>query len=220
MPVVCCGLHSQLAPVCAGSGRACGSPMSQLGGGALPGGALGHGAGAEDPAAARDGDRGCSVPRRRRAGCVTDRLRARLGEGEGVRRRRLRRSARASSAPDPTSVTAAWRSPTRPMPRPRSAGRAIVAVRYSDGDTRERHRGVSHHTRAALRLILGAREVAWPWGLDRDASLGEAIEVDCQGWEDACSGLSLSHMGRGPSDDPWFFAAAFAAGRHARARIR
>ena len=27
----------------------------------------------------------------------------------------------------------------------------------------------------------------------------------------------LAHMGRGPGDDPWFFAAAFAAGRLAAA---
>ena len=35
-------------------------------------------------------------------------------------------------------------------------------------------------------------------------------EVDVAGWRGACDGLPLSHMGRGPSDDPWFFAAAFA----------
>jgi hypothetical protein len=29
----------------------------------------------------------------------------------------------------------------------------------------------------------------------------------------------LSHMGRGPGEDPWFFAAAFAAGRLARSLL-
>jgi hypothetical protein len=33
------------------------------------------------------------------------------------------------------------------------------------------------------------------------------------GWEAECGSLPLSQMGRGPKDDPWFFAAAFAAGR-------
>ena len=46
-------------------------------------------------------------------------------------------------------------------------GRAIVVVRYSGRDPRERHGGVSHHTRSALRLILGDREVVWPPGLPR-----------------------------------------------------
>ena len=41
-------------------------------------------------------------------------------------------------------------------------GRAVVVVRYSGRDPRERHGGVSHHTRSALRLILGDREIAWP----------------------------------------------------------
>jgi hypothetical protein len=40
--------------------------------------------------------------------------------------------------------------------------------------------------------------------------------VDVDGWEGACTGLPLSHMGRGPGEEPWFFAAAFAAGRLAR----
>jgi hypothetical protein len=98
-------------------------------------------------------------------------------------------------------------------------GRAIVVVRYSTDDDRERHRGVSHHTLSALRLALGTYEVAWPAGLEREAALGQVVEVDVEGWQDACSSLPLCHMGRGPSDDPWFFACAFASGRHARAML-
>jgi len=41
-------------------------------------------------------------------------------------------------------------------------------------------------------------------------------DVDVSGWREACAGLPLAHMGRGPDDDPWFFAAAYAAGRLAR----
>ena len=62
-------------------------------------------------------------------------------------------------------------------------GRAIVVVRYSGRDARERHGGVSHHTRSALRLILGDHEVVWPAGLERDSALGEVIEVDVDGLE-------------------------------------
>ena len=68
--------------------------------------------------------------------------------------------------------------------------------------------------------MLGDRDVVWPAGLDPDAGLGEVVEVDVEGWRDACSSLPLLHMGRGPADDPWFFASAFAAGRHARAAAR
>src|SRR5918995_1460529 len=76
-------------------------------------------------------------------------------------------------------------------------GRPVLAVRTSDADPRERHRGVSHHARAVL-----------------DLSLGVVVAEDAhgQGWEDACAGLPLSHMGRGPDEDPSFFRAAYAAG--------
>jgi hypothetical protein len=43
--------------------------------------------------------------------------------------------------------------------------------------------------------------------------------VDVDGWREACDELPLSHMGRGPDDDPWFFATAFAAGKLARASL-
>ncbi len=91
-------------------------------------------------------------------------------------------------------------------------GIAVVAPRVSFADERERHRGLSHHTRSALTLCLGSVRVAWPAGLDRPDDL-EVVEVDVDGWELACAPLPLAHMGRGPDDDPWFFASAFAAGR-------
>lgn len=81
-------------------------------------------------------------------------------------------------------------------------GRAVVAARISEADDRQRHQGVSHHTRAILDLCLGDVVVA--------------DEEDAQGWEEACAGLPLSHMGRGPDEDPAFFAAAYAAGIVAR----
>ena len=81
-------------------------------------------------------------------------------------------------------------------------GRPVLAVRTSDADPRDRHRGVSHHAQAVLELCLG--EVTMP------------ADADGEGWEDACRGLTLSHMGRGAEADPSFFRAAYAAGVAAR----
>ena len=86
-------------------------------------------------------------------------------------------------------------------------GAPIAAVRISDADPRERHRGLSHHTRAIASMLPSDAELALP------------DEVDVGDWREACAGLPLSHMGRGPDDDPAFFAAAFAAGRLARMRL-
>jgi hypothetical protein len=82
----------------------------------------------------------------------------------------------------------------------------------SFADERPRHRGLSHHTRSALALCLGEVRTAWPIGLEPPEGV-EIVEVNAAGWEAACAPLPLSHMGRGPGEDPWFFAAAFAAGR-------
>ena len=84
-------------------------------------------------------------------------------------------------------------------------GRAIVAPRVSGAETRSRHRGVSHHTEAVLSLCLAEPLVP--------------EELDAPGWREACEGLPLSHMGRDPDVDPDFFAAAFAAGRLARTLV-
>jgi hypothetical protein len=80
-------------------------------------------------------------------------------------------------------------------------GRPVLAVRTSDADPRERHRGVSHHSETVRALA--------PDVLVADGADGE-------GWEDACAGLPLSHMGRGPGAEPSFFRAAYAAGVAAR----
>jgi len=81
-------------------------------------------------------------------------------------------------------------------------GRPVLAVRTSEADPRERHRGASHHARAVLDLGLG--------------DVAVADDADGEGWEEACAGLPLAHMGRGPEDDPAFFRAAYAAGAAAR----
>ncbi len=98
-------------------------------------------------------------------------------------------------------------------------GRGILVPRVSQVDERERHRGLSHHTRAVLELALGRVSVAWPAGLEPPVALDVTL-VDVSGWRGACAGLPLESMGRGPDDDPWFFAAAYAAGRLARDWVR
>ena len=92
-------------------------------------------------------------------------------------------------------------------------------MRVFSAENARRHRGVSHHTRAVIELCRGEK-IAWPRGLEPPEWLDQTEEVDTNGWEEACAGLPLSHMGRGPDEEPWFFAAAFAAGRLARALLR
>jgi hypothetical protein len=85
-------------------------------------------------------------------------------------------------------------------------GAPILAQRVSAADERPRHRGISHHARAVLDLALG------------DVAVGRPESGE--GWRDACAGLPLSHMGRGPDEEGLHFATAFAAGRLAAERVR
>jgi hypothetical protein len=104
-------------------------------------------------------------------------------------------------------------------------GRPIAVVRMSEGDTRDRHAGISHHSRTALlRVALTRAGVPVPsghaGGLHDVAERHDVVEVDASGviaeLETARSlGLHALHMGRGPGDDRLFFLAAGAAGIHA-----
>jgi hypothetical protein len=89
-----------------------------------------------------------------------------------------------------------------------------IVPRMSDGDPRPRHRGISHHSRAVLELLLAPVGVSLPpgvdapgWGARHRWSVGEA-DIDGYG----TSGLPAQTMGRTLEDDPIFFAAALAAG--------
>jgi hypothetical protein len=92
----------------------------------------------------------------------------------------------------------------------------VLAPRLSAADPRERHRGVSHHTRAALRAALGACRVAFPAGCgipteglpDRHAC--ERVEASAAGLEEHF-GVTFESMGRRYDEDPVFFDAAVAA---------
>jgi Protein of unknown function (DUF3866) len=216
LPVVCCSLHSQVAPVCAGLGRDLAVAYVQLPGGALP---------VELSDAVRElrtrrylnttiavgacvgGELACvsaasALVASARAGM--DAVVCAIGPGVVGTGSRFGHGGLAA-AEAATAARALGASP-------------VLAPRVSEADPRERHRGLSHHTRAALVLVGGPVTVAWPDGLDPPAEFEGLEVVDVSGWTEACGELPLSHMGRGVDEDPWFFAAAFAAGSLARAR--
>ncbi len=96
----------------------------------------------------------------------------------------------------------------------------LVAPRMSGADPRPRHRGLSHHSRTVLDLLLASVEVPIPrLDPELDAEVREAIgdrhtvtvhETDLDGYR--ASGLPKKTMGRTIDEDPLFFAAALAAG--------
>lgn len=112
-------------------------------------------------------------------------------------------------------------------------GRPVAALRVSAVDPRDRHRGVSHHTLTALgRVAMAPADVVVPvlpepfGSVIRDAcrALGDRhrlVEVEVDGLLDAlrAAPVELSSMGRGLDDDPAYFLAAAAAGRHAAALV-
>ena len=89
----------------------------------------------------------------------------------------------------------------------------IVVPRMSSGDSRRRHRGLSHHTGTVLELMLRPALVAVPAGAlvslpgEHEA---RAAEVDLEGY--AASQLPARTMGRSIEEDELFFRAALAGG--------
>jgi hypothetical protein len=213
LPVVCCTLHSQLAPVCAGVGPEHRIAYLQLSGGALP-------VSLSDSVRALKAndllEKAVAV-----APCVDGDLRAvsvasalawAAAEGFDVAVCAVGPGIVGTGSPLGHGGVAAAEAANASAAL---GGRPVLAVRVSHGDPRDRHRGVSHHTQAALKLALGSAVSAWPAGLTAPDWLDERQEIDVSDWRESCTGLPLEHMGRGPDEDPWFFAAAFAAGRFA-----
>jgi hypothetical protein len=202
MPVVCCSLHSQLAPVCAAlAGLRVGYVQ-------LPGGAL--------PVALSDTVRALKERRLLAIAVAADACLAADVECVNVY------SALGWCAAESHEVVVCAVGPgivgtatdlghgglaaaIAVNAAGALGGRPIVTPRVSEADPRERHRGVSHHTRAVLDLCLV------------EPAVPEQLEPE--GWREACEGLPLSHMGRGPDEDPAFFAAAYAAGLLARSLL-
>ena len=97
-----------------------------------------------------------------------------------------------------------------------AGGRPVVALRYSEADPRERHRGVSHHSRTAIGMAheravvpIPAREKALPVGPPHKV---EHVVVPDVPALLAGLGLRVTSMGRGPEEDPKFYEYAGAAG--------
>ena len=88
----------------------------------------------------------------------------------------------------------------------------LLVARMSSTDLRARHRGLSHHTRTVLDLLLAAVSVALPPGheiVEQAPVLHEwrTGVIDLDGY--LASGLPSRSMGR---EDPLFFEAALCAG--------
>jgi hypothetical protein len=95
----------------------------------------------------------------------------------------------------------------------------IISPRLSSSDPRDRHRGLSHHTRTVLELLLASVDVAVPEDEPAIAQQLEPFEhrthlvpADLDGY--AASNLPSRTMGRSLEDDPLFFAAPLAAGMY------
>jgi hypothetical protein len=92
----------------------------------------------------------------------------------------------------------------------------ILAPRLSAADPRARHRGLSHHTRAALGAALAGCRVALPAPCDvpleglPDRHAYEFVEAGAAGSQERF-GVTFESMGRCYEDDPVFFDAAAAA---------
>jgi hypothetical protein len=98
-------------------------------------------------------------------------------------------------------------------------GRVALCCRASSADSRDRHRGISHHVHTALRLTGHRPEVPLPAGLAAGVDGAEPIDGPDAATVLAALDLDVTTMGRGPADDPEFFAAAASAGAWAAAAV-
>src|SRR3954463_3162947 len=165
--VVCCSLHSQVAPVCAGIGAGRRVVYVQVPGGALPvslsdtlrelrARELVETTVAVD--ACFDGDVECVSIASALLWCVAEGFDVAVaGIGPGVV------GTGTSFGHGGVAAAAAGHVPRAPGGAPAAragGGEPILAVRASESDARDRHRGVSHHVRDILRL---SDAVALPW---------------------------------------------------------
>ncbi len=211
LPVVCCTLHSQVAPACAGLGASARSAYVQVPGGALPlsySDTLGvlRRAGLLDVSVAVgsciDGDVACASTASALAWAAAEGYEAVVcSVGPGIVGTGTALGHGGLALADAVNAAAAL------------GGRPVLAPRISSGDARERHRPVSHHTLEVLQLSHVPPALAWPLGLELPPSAPPVEVVDAGEWRERCRGLPLETMGRGPEEEPWFFAGAFAAGK-------
>ena len=102
----------------------------------------------------------------------------------------------------------------------------FLAARMSSGDPRDRHRGLSHHTRTVLDLLLAPVTLPVPLdialfaemdgigpALDAARARGHEVVEGAANVEDyRASGLPTRTMGRTLDEDRLFFASSLAAG--------
>lgn len=112
-------------------------------------------------------------------------------------------------------------------------GRPVAALRVSQGDARERHQGVSHHSLTSYgRVALSRARIAVPdlpgeFGarvraqVEPLATRHDLVQVPLEGLREALEGtpVRLSTMGRDLEGDTAYFLAAAAAGRVAEALL-
>jgi hypothetical protein len=94
-------------------------------------------------------------------------------------------------------------------------GRPIATLRMSSGDPRPRHQGLSHHSRTALELVRSRVVVPLPAGESAEGlSRHDVVEVSAPAAPPLleAAGLHVTTMGRTPEQDELFFRAAAAAG--------
>jgi Protein of unknown function (DUF3866) len=108
-------------------------------------------------------------------------------------------------------------------------GRPVAALRISEADQRERHRGVSHHSLTSLgRVAMAPADIAVPmidsaFGAEVRTAVAvlspphRLVDVEVSGLRAvvAAAPVTVSTMGRGLDEDPSYFLACAAAGRHA-----
>jgi hypothetical protein len=196
LPVVCCSVHSQVAPVCAAL-RELRVAYVQLAGGALP-------VSLSDTVRLLR-ERGLLASTAAVAPCFDAEVQC-VSVASALAWGRVEHDVVVCSI-GPGIVGTGTRFGHGGLAAAEAANAAlslggvpVIAARVSGTDERSRHRGLSHHTEAVLALVRGE----------------PVFGVDGAGWREACEGLPLSHMGRGPDDDPEFFEAAYAAGAAAK----
>jgi hypothetical protein len=98
-------------------------------------------------------------------------------------------------------------------------GQPVVCPRLSDADARPRHRGISHHTltaldavRSTVRVALPERSEPWVVDVGEPAPVLDVVATPDVGALLAGHDLRVTTMGRGPDQEPSFFAACGAAG--------
>lgn len=108
------------------------------------------------------------------------------------------------------------------------SGRSVAALRISEADPRDRHRGVSHHSLTALgRVALAPADVVVPrldgaFGAEVAESVGplspphRLVTIGTDGLYEAVASapVRVSTMGRGLDEDLAYFLGCAAAGRH------